>query len=219
MMTWLKSLAGRFIVFDGPDGSGKTTQFNRFADACHEAGVPVCEVREPGGTAIGEQVRAVLLDPANESMNVRCEMLLYMASRAQLVEEKIAPALHRGEIVLADRFVSSTLAYQGRAGGIPRDVILAVAECATSSLQPDLIVIFDVDEETATGRMGSTRDRMERKGVEFQREVRAGYMDQDAASPGQYIVIDASGDEDAVHVALMQAMMAWCDLDHGSAGG
>jgi dTMP kinase len=118
-LAFLPSLAGRFLAFEGPDGSGKSTQFKRFVRACTEAGVPLCEVREPGGTEIGERIRAILLDKAHSDMALRCEMLLYMASRAQLVEQKIRPALAGGKLVLADRFVASTLAYQGAAGGLP----------------------------------------------------------------------------------------------------
>jgi dTMP kinase len=149
---WTQHLAGRFVVFDGPDGSGKSTQFRRFADFVGEHGVNVTEVREPGGTPIGEQIRKILLDPASE-MSLRCEMLLYMASRAQLVEQIIAPALERKHLVLADRFVSSTLAYQGAAGGLPVNEIQAVAGVAVGSRQPDLVMVFDVDEKCAAKRM------------------------------------------------------------------
>jgi dTMP kinase len=149
-------LAGRFVVFDGPDGCGKSTQFRRFADWAAAQGVVVTEVREPGGTSIGEQIRAVLLDPRNDAMTVRAEMLLYMASRAQLLEERIRPALLRGELVLADRFVSSTLAYQGTAGGMLRDEIMDVARVAVGDMWPDEIVIFDVDTETAWKRMAAS---------------------------------------------------------------
>jgi len=117
MSNWIKNLASKFLVFDGPDGSGKSTQFVRFSSYCSEQNLAVCQVREPGSTNIGEQIRSVLLDPANIDMTLRSEMLLYMASRAQLVEQVIRPALARSELVLADRFVSSTLAYQGTAGG------------------------------------------------------------------------------------------------------
>ncbi|NJK33188.1 MAG: dTMP kinase [Deltaproteobacteria bacterium] len=112
-------LAGRFLVFDGPDGSGKSTQLRRFVAKLAEAHIPVCEVREPGGTPIGERVRDILLDPAHKEMGVRTELMLYMASRAQLVQERIRPALARGECVVADRFVSSTLAYQGTPAASP----------------------------------------------------------------------------------------------------
>jgi len=117
MDTNTASLTGQFIVFDGPDGSGKSTQINRFVQRYREEGLVVKEVREPGGSSIGEQIRNVLLDPINEEMTLPCEMLLYMASRAQLVEQEIRPAMERGELVVADRFVSATLAYQGTGGG------------------------------------------------------------------------------------------------------
>ncbi len=203
MATWLHQLAGRFIVFDGPDGSGKTTQFARFADHCAATGLTVCRVREPGGTAIGEQIRSVLLDPANAEMSLRCEMMLYMASRAQLIEQVIAPARERGELVLADRFISSTLAYQGTAGGMSTEEILAVGRVAVRSIWPDLTVIFDVDEQVAGSRMNPLLDRMERKGVDFHRRVRDGFLAQARADPDRHAVIDASGDEPAVFRALL----------------
>lgn len=203
MSTWLNRLAGRFIVFDGPDGSGKTTQFARFAGHCAAAGLAICRVREPGGTAIGEQIRRILLDPANTEMSLRCEMMLYMASRAQLVEQIIAPARARGELVLADRFISSTLAYQGTAGGMSAEEILAVGRVAVRSIWPDLTVIFDVDEHVAGSRMNPLLDRMERKGVEFHRRVRDGFLAQARSDPDHSAVIDASGDEPAVFEALL----------------
>ena len=149
----MAQLAGRFLVFDGPDGSGKSTQFSRFAAGCRSAGLTVCEVREPGGTDIGEQIRQILLDPDNHDMSLRCEMMLYMASRAQLIEQTIRPALADGQIVLADRFISSTLAYQGTAGGMSPEEILAVGRVAVGSIWPDLTVVFDVDEAVAATRL------------------------------------------------------------------
>jgi dTMP kinase len=150
---WLRHLGGKFLVLDGPDGSGKSTQFKRLIDMARAAGVTVCDVREPGGTEVGERIRAILLDPVHDEMNVRAEMLLYMASRAQLVHQKILPALARGELVLTDRFISSTHAYQGAAGGLPREDIVAVGKAACGTLEPDLVVIFDVDEKTAAARL------------------------------------------------------------------
>ena len=206
-MNWLAHLAGRFVVFDGPDGSGKSTQFKRFAARGRgDGGLQVCEVREPGGTAIGEQIRRILLDPVNEDMSLRCEMMLYMASRAQLIEQIIRPALARRDLVLADRFISSTLAYQGTAGGMSREEILAVGNVAVGSIWPDLTVVFDVDERTAAKRLNPLLDRMELKGVEFHRQVRQGYLAQASAQPGRYLVVDASPDEDAVFGALVQSM-------------
>lgn len=221
MSNWINNLAGKFLVFDGPDGSGKSTQFARFSSYCSEKKLAVCEVREPGSTNIGEQIRTVLLDPANTDMTLRCEMLLYMASRSQLIEQVIRPALERNELVLADRFVSSTLAYQGTAGGLEHDEILSVARVAIGITLPDLIVIFDVDQETAAIRMagGSKRskhsqqmqptlfsDRVELRGSEYQQQVRQGYLDQAKDQPGNYIVLDAGKDPDTVFDSLIDQL-------------
>jgi dTMP kinase len=219
---WLQQLAGRFLVFDGPDGSGKSTQLRRFVEHCTSAGVKVCEIREPGGTAVGEQIRKILLDPASV-MSLRCEMLLYMASRSQVVEEVIGPALQRRELVLADRFISSTLAYQGAASGLPVQEIMQVGQVAIGKHWPDLVVIFDVDEITAAKRMAGTAkgagrkvdpsaqpslfaDRLELRGTEYQRRVRQGFLQQAKESPQRYEVIDASGEADAVFEALLSVL-------------
>jgi len=204
--SWLRRLAGRFLVFEGPDGSGKSTQFARLAAALREVGVPVREVREPGGTAIGERIREVLLDPENADMNVRCEMLLYMASRAQLMEQVVRPALAAGETVLADRFIASTLAYQGAAGGLDSASITAVARVAVGRTWPELNLLFDVDERTAAGRLNPLLDRMERKGAEFHRRVREGYHRQAEADPTRWAVIDATRSVDEVTEAMMAAL-------------
>ncbi len=209
MADWVHRLAGRFIVFDGPDGSGKTTQYARFAAYCREAGVPVCDVREPGGTSIGEQIRAVLLEPGNAEMSLRCEMMLYMASRAQLMDECIGPALERRELVLADRFISSTLAYQGTAGGMSREEILAVGQVALRSVWPDLTVIFDVDGVVAGTRLNPLLDRMEQRGTEFHKRVRQGFLDQARAHPDRHLVIDAAPDPDTVFEALLAGIEKW----------
>lgn len=205
-LPWMQKLAGRFLVFDGPDGSGKSTQFARFSAACREAGLQTCEVREPGGTSIGEQIRNILLDPKNDDMSMRCEMMLYMASRAQLLEERIRPALAKKHVVLADRFISSTLAYQGTAGGMSQEEILAVGRVAVGSVWPDLTVIFDVDERAASSRLNPLLDRMELRGAEFHRRVRNGFLAQANSQPDKYCVIDASPDADAVFAALMTAL-------------
>ncbi len=224
---WTSRLAGKFLVFEGPDGSGKTTQLRRFVEACKAAGAPMLEVREPGGTYIGERIREILLDRQTGELAMRCEMLLYMASRAQLVEEKILPALADRKLVIADRFVSSTLAYQGAAGGLPIDEIHAVARCAVRGIVPDLVIIFDVDEITASKRMnplmhaqaesggvvggGSTRDRaeldrIEARGLEFHRHVRRGYLDQAAANPAGHLVVDAAQGPDQVWAQLQRGL-------------
>ena len=196
------AMRGAFVVLDGPDGSGKSTQFRRLCDALRAGGLEVVETREPGGTAVGERIREVLLDPIHADMTVRTEMLLYMASRAQLVERVIRPAVARGATVVADRFVSSTLAYQGTAGGLGQHEIMSVAETAVGGTWPDLTVIFDVDEITASRRLSPLLDRMEQKGLEFHRRVREGYLAQVRARPEAHLVVDASQDVDAVTGAL-----------------
>jgi dTMP kinase len=216
MSTWIEQLKGLFVVFDGPDGSGKSTQFRRFKSYCDEREVPYCEVREPGGTSIGEQIRMILLDPENTEMSLKCEMMLYMASRAQLIEQVINPARDEGMLVLADRFISSTLAYQGTAGGLDLDEIRQVGQVAIGAHWPDLTVIFDVDEKTSQRRMsGRSRgkkqpslfdDRIERRESEFHRKVRQGYLDQVEADPERYLLIDATKDEDAVFDALVSGL-------------
>ncbi|MGD9689845.1 MAG: dTMP kinase [Phycisphaerales bacterium] len=205
-LSFLRQWRGRFIVMEGPDGSGKSTQYRRLAEALAVVGVPVCQVREPGGTVTGERIRAVLLDKAHTGMSVRCEMLLYMASRAELVEHRIAPALQRGELVLADRFVSSTLAYQGAAGGLPAADIAAVARVATRGIQPDLILLFDIDQAAAARRLSPLLDRMEAKGEAFHRRVRQGYLDLAASDPRRYSIIDASRDADVVWTSVLRAL-------------
>lgn len=202
----MRALAGRFIVFDGPDGSGKSTQFRRFADLARERGLDVAEVREPGGTRVGERIREILLDPIHDEMALRCEMMLYMASRAQLVEESIKPALARGELVMADRYVSSTLAYQGAAGGLPIDEIMSVARAACRDAWPDLVVVFDVDEATAAARLNPLLDRMEQKGAAFHRKVRNGFLDQARRDPASYAVVDARREEEEVFAAMLDAV-------------
>ncbi len=203
---WVQKLCGRFLVFEGPDGSGKSTQFRRFSQYLQDRGVGVCEVREPGGTQIGEQIRRVLLDPAHEMMDLRCEMMLYMASRAQLVAERIAPAIKAGACVLADRFVPSTLAYQGAAGGLPLEEIRVVADVAAGHIQPDLVILLDVDEQTEHRRLTPLLDRMELKGAEYHRKVRQGYLDQVKTDPQHYLVIDARPEADAVFQQLCNSL-------------
>lgn len=230
---WTKSLAGRFLVFEGPDGSGKSTQLRRLVELCSSEGLDLLEVREPGGTYVGERIREVLLARATGDLSMRCEMLLYMASRAQLVEEKIVPALRSGRLVIADRFVSSTIAYQGAAGGLPIEEIRAVASCAVGGLVPDLVIVFDVDELTARQRMnpllhvepggagakghdpasgtGRVLDRIESRDVEYHRKVRGGYLDQARQDPGRHLVLDASKGPEEVWSDLVSGLRSRWD--------
>lgn len=203
------ALPGKFLVFDGPDGSGKSTQLKMFLKAAKEAGLSVKEVREPGGTEIGEKIRDALLEHLDrEEMSLRCEMLLYMASRAQLCEQVIDPALKRGDLVVADRFVSSTYAYQGAAGGIPFEEIDRAAEIAMQGVMPDATLIFDVDQETAASRLNPLLDRMEAKGAAFHQRVRDGYHALITGDPQRqrYLGIDARGSESQVFSNIADAL-------------
>ncbi len=192
---WRTALRGRLIVFDGPDGSGKSTQLRRFVQAIRGPDLDVVDVRDPGGTVVGERIRDVLLDARLAEMGPRTELMLYMASRAQLVAEHIAPALARGACVCADRYVSSTLAYQGTAGGIGEDEILDVARAACGACwPPDLTIVFDVDQATAAARLNPLLDRMEQKGAAFHARVREGFLAQARRWPERTLVIDARGD-------------------------
>ncbi len=212
MTASLDHLRGRFLVFDGPDGSGKSTQFRRLVEAVEAQGITVCEVREPGGTHIGEQIRDLVLhykDNIDGEMDKRCEMLLFMASRAQLISQRIQPALDAGQLVLADRFISSTLAYQGTAGGLPVADILRVGQVALGKTWPDLVVVFDVDEQTAASRLSPLLDRMEARGAAYHRLVRQGYHDQAQQDPNRYRMIDATHDPDTVYQAVIQTLTQW----------
>jgi dTMP kinase len=206
----VSALRGKFLVFDGPDGSGKSTQLAMFLKAVRSAGIEVTEVREPGGTEVGEKIRDALLDHLDrETMSLRCEMLLYMASRAQLCEQVIAPALTQGKLVIADRFVSSTYAYQGTAGGIPIAEIDEAAKIAMQGTHPDATLIFDVDQDTAASRLNPLLDRMEAKGAAFHAKVRQGYQDLIASDPDQqrYLRVDAAGKPDCVFGNILDVLM------------
>lgn len=210
-VAWMSRLAGKFVVFDGPDGSGKSTQLKVFTSAAREAGLVVREAPDPGGTPVGDRIRAILLDPMHQEMCVRTEAMLYMASRAQLVDQVIRPALARGELVMGDRFVSSTLAYQGTAGGLTPGEIMAVAQVACGEVWPHLTVVFDADERTAAKRLSPLLDRMEQKGAEFHRRVRAGFLAQAKADPTRHAVVDAGGEQAEVTARLMLAVRRWAE--------
>ena len=200
-------LPGRFIVLDGPDGCGKSTQMSRMKAFCLRFGIEMEHVREPGGTTIGEQIWEFLLDSANDRMVVRTEMLLYMASRLQLIAERIRPALDANRFVLADRFISSTLAYQGTGGGLSPEEIMSVGDVTTAATRPDLVVILDVDTEIASTRISGELDRMERKGRAFHERVRAGYLDQIERDPEHHLRIDAGQSPDEVFSDLLQGLI------------
>ena len=204
-----QALTGKFLVFDGPDGSGKSTQLKLFLDATKRAGIAVTEVREPGGTEIGEKIRDALLEHLDrEEMSLRCEMLLYMASRAQLCEQVIDPALKEGRLIVADRFVASTFAYQGAAGGIPYEEIESAAKIAMYGVEPDATLIFQVDQNTAASRLNPLLDRMEAKGAIFHARVRQGYSSLVESDPQarRYLGVDATGTPEDVFANILSVL-------------
>lgn len=198
---------GKFIVLEGVDGAGKSTQAYLLSKWLSEQKRRVLPVREPGGTELGERVREILLDPGEDRITSQCELLLYMASRAQLVGEVIIPSLENGYIVVSERFFYSSIAYQGYAGGLPMDEINAIGRFAARSLEPDLTVILDIDPDIAVRRDkgpvalpdGEQYDRIEKKGVEFQKKVRQGFLEIAGQFPGAIKVVDASRSPKAVH--------------------
>ena len=201
----MKKLSGKFIVLDGPDGCGKSTQSKLLSEWIKAQGITVASFRDPGTTHIGEKIRDILLDTAHEKMTVNTEMLLYMAARAQLWAEHIDPALEKGDCVIMDRWISSTCAYQGYAGKLGIEKILKVAQHGLERIWPDLTIILDVDIDTAEKRMDRQLDRMEQKGSLFHKKVREGF--KKLADFGQdVIVIDAAQTIEEVHNLIIKAV-------------
>jgi dTMP kinase len=190
-----------FITFEGPEGSGKTTQVKRLAQRLTGCGRPVLALREPGGTSIGEQIRDVLHSLDNREMQSRTEILLYCAARAQLVGQVIRPHLESGGVVLCDRYADSTLAYQGYGRGLDRATLRMILDFATSGLKPDLTLYLDIDVEAGLKRKrvgGEEWNRMDDLEVDFYRRVRAGYVEMVTQEPTRWAVIDAAQDADKI---------------------
>ncbi|MDD5064019.1 MAG: dTMP kinase [Phycisphaerae bacterium] len=197
-----EKFAGKFIVIDGPDGCGKTTQAKLLADWLKKQGVVVEIFREPGGTAIGEKIRQILLKPEHVAMSTEAEVMLYMAARVQLWREKIAPALKQNKCVVIDRWLSSTCAYQGFAGGFGVERIIKIAKDCLERPWPDLTIILDVDSETAATRLKKNLDRMEQKGDSYHKKVREGFLKL-AEDLSNFAVIDAADDIETVHKQII----------------
>jgi dTMP kinase len=198
-----EKLQGRFIVLDGPDGCGKSTQARLLAQWLQDKGVETICLRDPGDTAIGEKIREILLNPEHMAMKTRTELLLYMAARAQLWGEKIAPALADNKCVVLDRWLSSTCAYQGHAGGFGTDNVVGIAADCLERVWPDLTIILDVDLETAATRLGRRLDRMEAKGDGYHKEVREGFL-RLAAERKDFTIVESSDDIQNVHEKILQ---------------
>lgn len=202
-MTHLRS---KFIVFDGGEGCGKSTQAAMLRAELESQGVPVVAVRDPGTTRIGEQIRGILLNPDHREMGMRAEMLLYMAARAQMMAETILPALAAGACVISDRFVSSTLAYQLGGDGLTADQIRSVAEVAIKGRWPDLTLLLDMPPEKGQQRIRRAKDRIEQRPMNYHEQVRRNYLAQAEADPRRYKVISADRDPQAVHADVMRAV-------------
>src|SRR5579863_6222057 len=193
---------GLFITFEGPDGSGKTTQARLLAERLRHEGHAVLETVEPGGTPIGQQIRRILLDPANQELRAVPELLLMFAARAQNVEQSILPALAEGKIVVSDRFTDSSIAYQGAARGLGWDTVLQVDRIACQGLVPDLTLCIYIDTETGLARAHSRNltkvrqeSRIDEQAVEFHHKVRAAYHELAKREPERVRLIDGSGSE------------------------
>lgn len=197
---------GRFIVLDGNEGCGKSTQTRLLHERLIREGAEAILVRDPGTTPIGERIRSILLDPQHQEMAMRCEMLLYMSARAQLMAELIMPALDAGTTVICDRFVSSTLAYQLGGDGLTGAEIRGVAEVAIKGRWPDLTLILDMPPDASMARVRRARDRIEQRPPEYHEQVRKNYLAQVRELPEKYRLVSAEGTIDEVHARVWETI-------------
>ncbi len=192
---------GLFITFEGPDGSGKSTQARMLAERLRKEGREVLESVEPGGTPIGQQIRRILLDPANTELSATSELLLMFAARAQNVEQWILPALQAGQIVISDRFTDSSIAYQGSGRGLGWEKVFELDRIACQGLKPDLTICIDIDTETGLARAmarGGSETRLEEQAIEFHHKVREAYHELAQREPRRFRLIDGGGTPEAV---------------------
>ncbi len=201
-----------FITLEGPEGSGKTTAVEATVKKLQEMGYEIVRTREPGGTPIAEQIRNVILDKANTAMDERTEALLYAASRRQHLVEKVWPALKEGKIVICDRYLDSSLAYQGGARGLGIDEVLNVNLFATENTWPDLTLLFDIKPEVGLARINANSDRevnrLDLEKIDFHNKVRESFLALAKRFPDRYVIIDASMDREEVAKATMEAILS-----------
>ncbi len=197
-----------FISIDGGDGTGKSTQVQRFCQWLREQGRTVVACRDPGSTRLGEAVRELLLGRRDLAIRRRSEMLLYMAARAQLVEEVIRPALELGQTVVTDRYLLANVVYQGYGGGLDVDALWELGRLATGGLLPDLTIVLDMPAAAAASRIDRQLDRMESQGAAFHQRVREGFLAEAARHPGTMVVIDATRSVEQVQADIRAAATA-----------
>ena len=195
-------MPGYFIAFEGGEGAGKSTQEGRLAASLASRGHSVVRTREPGGTPAGEQIRHVLLSPEFEGLDPRAEALLFAAARSEHVARVIRPALERGDVVICDRYIGSSVAYQGYGRELGPTRVRDLNLWATHELLPDLTVVLDVDPEVGLARFAE-RDRLEAEPLEYHHAVRAAFLALAAAEPDRYLVLDARGDVDMLASAIL----------------
>jgi dTMP kinase len=203
-------MTSMFITLEGPDGSGKTSQVDPLAHFLRQEGYQVYTTREPGGTDIGDQVRAVIMGMKNTAMHPRAETLLFCASRAQLVEEVIRPHLAKGEVVICDRYADSTLAYQGYGHGRNLDQLRSLLDYATGGLRPDLTLLLDIDAEEGLCRRkkcGGEWNRLDDYELALHRRVRQGYLELIKLEPERWRVVDASQPLEEVQDAIRKVVI------------
>ena len=191
-------MQGLFITFEGPDGCGKTTQMKLLAEYFEKKGKEVVLTREPGGKGLGEKVREILLNYDGE-VSDRCESFLFLADRAQNIDIIVNPAVKEGKIVLCDRHIDSTVAYQGYGRGLNIDRINMLNNLAKNGKKPDLTLVFDVDVETSMKRVGKEKDRMDSAGIDFHNRVRKGYLELAKQEPKRIKVLDATKSIEEIH--------------------
>ncbi len=199
-----------FITFEGPEGSGKSSQIVQLGESLTGQGYRVTVTREPGGTPIGDQIRACLHDVQNTQMVAEAELLLYCASRAQLVANVVRPALAANQIVLCDRYSDSSVAYQGYGRGLDLEQVIAITSFATGGLQPHLTVLLDIDVSLGLDRRrqsGGEMNRLDLEKVAFHRRVRDGYLRMAASAPDRWAVIRADGDKKEVARAIKKVVL------------
>jgi len=215
---------GKFITFEGPDGSGKSTQVRLLSERLKAQCITVHCTREPGGTATGEAIRNILQhDAVDEALGARTELLLFTASRAQLVNGKILPALERGDWIICDRFIDSTMAYQGYGRGLPLDTLNTINHFAIDGRKPDITLLLDLDVGRAFQRMAplfnsgkESPDRFEREDREFHEKVRAGYLKLAEAEPERFHVVDADRLENVVADEIWNIIERTFITDHAA---